>query len=105
MATKKEIISSLQNQLMDKGLEYAHYQDLVADYGKCWSIARKLQADISQRGCKVEKLDSRGQNQIVNNESIDQLLKVQSSMLRILDTLGLTAPKGASFYGDINDTL
>lgn len=94
MATQKDVRAALERQLADKGMSYAHYQELVGDYVKLWAMAKKLQTDINKRGCKVEKLDSRGQMQRVNNESIDQLLKVQSSMLRILETLGLSAPKG-----------
>lgn len=100
LATRKEITESLLGQLRDRGLMDEHYQDLVADYVKYWAIARKLQTDINKRGCKVEKRDSRGQVQTVNNESIDQLLKVHSSMLRILEALGLSAPKGGGFGMD-----
>lgn len=100
LATRKEITESLLGQLRDRGLMDEHYRDLVADYVKYWAIARKLQTDINKRGCKVEKRDSRGQLQTVNNESIDQLLKVHSSMLRILEALGLSAPKGGGFGMD-----
>lgn len=107
MTSQSEVLESLNRQLADKGMKNAHYQELVNDYIKNWAIARRLKTDINKRGCKVEKLDSRGQKQIVNNESIDLLLKVQASMLRILEVLGLSAPKPKSgeFGGGGNDLL
>lgn len=107
MASQSEMFESLTRQLADRGMEYTHYQELVIDYMKNWAIAKRLKTDINKRGCKVEKLDSRGQKQIVNNESIDLLLKVQASMLKILDTLGLSAPKPKSgeMGGGGNDLL
>ena len=99
MASRKEITASLERQLNDRGLTDEHYRDLVMDYVKYWAMSKKLQTDINKRGCKVQKLDSKGQMQIVNNESIDQLLKVHSSMLRILEALGLSVPKGAPIGG------
>lgn len=103
--TIKAIREALNGQLADKGMELAHYQELVDDYVKSWELAVELRADIKERGAKVCKLDSRGQEQTVNNESIDQLLKVQASMLRILETLGLSAPKGGGIGGVDNDPL
>lgn len=105
MVSQKNIRESLQRQLADKGLSYTHYQELVNDYVKLWVIAGKLQKDIDKRGCKVEKLDSRGQKQVVNNESIDQLLKTQASMLRILEVLGISVPKGGGGGDGANDLL
>lgn len=105
--SQKNIRESLQGQLTDKGMSCTHYQELVNDYVKLWVIAGSLQEDINKRGCKVEKLDSRGQMQVVNNESIDQLIKTQASMLRILEVLGLSAPKPKSgeMGGGGNDLL
>lgn len=105
MTSRRDIVNSLQMQLQDRGMQEEHYRELVADYAKYWDIGKRLKADIAKRGCKVQKLDSRGQSQIVNNESIDQLLKVSSSMLRILEVLGLSAPKGGAGFGGGDDRL
>lgn len=54
-----------------------------------WDMKDQLQFDVRERGAKVVKPDSRGQKQTVNNESIDQVLKVNAQMLKILDALGI----------------
>lgn len=105
MTSQKALRADLTAQLEDKGLNTEHCADLVNRYIELWAIGKELKADIKKRGCKVKKLDSKGQEQIVNNESIDQLLKVTSNMLRILETLGLSVPKGSGLLGEGNDPL
>jgi len=93
---KIEIKKDLLNQLECNGTVGKYYIDLVDDYMRCWELKNGLQADIKGRGAKVEKLDSRGQKHIVNNDSIDQLIKVQASMARILESLGIRPVEGES---------
>ena len=104
--SQQELIrKDLIDQLECNGTVGAYYRDLVEDYMRYWSIRRELQDDIKKRGAKVDKYDSQGQRQIVNNNSIDQLLKVHSSMLKILDSLGIHPVDAESTSGVDEDDL
>ena len=100
-----KIKKDLLDQLDCNGTVGAYYHNLVDDYMACWKIRGELQKDIADRGAKVEKFDSRGQKQLVNNESIDQLLKVQATMLKLLESLGIHAVDGDSASGVDGDDL
>ena len=102
---KDQIKKDMLDQLEFNGTVGAHYSDLVENYVKYWVMQAELLKDIDERGAKVTKLDSRGQWQVVNNESIDQMLKIHRTMLAILNELGIHAVDGDSVSGDIEDEL
>ncbi|MDL2254472.1 hypothetical protein LJC49_10485 [Ruminococcaceae bacterium OttesenSCG-928-I18] len=86
---REEIKSALICQLKGMNRDNLHNSDLVEDYMSFWDDKVTLRKDVVKRGRKVSKYDSRGQKQTVNNESIDQIIKVNAQMLAILKTLGL----------------
>lgn len=59
--------------------------------------------DIQKRGVTVEYNNGGGQKGVKKNESIEQLLKVNTQMLRILDSLGIKAVQ--EMDGDFDDEL
>ncbi len=67
----------------------ATHIDLVDDYLALWDDKCTLRKDIRRRGRKVTKLDSRGQKQLVNNDSIDQIIKINAQMLSLLKAMDL----------------
>lgn len=82
----------LLDQLERNGAVGSYYEDMVEDWIRFWDMKKGLLDDISERGEKVTKYDSRGQKQIMNNESIEQAIKTSVQMQKILDFLGLKPP-------------
>lgn len=102
-AKRASIRKDLLDQLVRNGTAGRYYHDLVEDYMAFWDTKLGLLADVAVRGPKVLKLDSRGQEQITNNESIEQLIKTNSQMLRILDSLGIRPVEAESTQGEDDD--
>ena len=98
-ATKKEIKQDLLDQLDRNGTTGKYYIDLVDDYMDLYDTKEKLIKDIKERGvtCKYQN----GENQwgYKKNDSVDQLLKVNQQMLKLLDALGIKPSQD----GDIDD--
>lgn len=98
MAKKKtddpvEILrQDLLDQLERNGAVGSYYEDMVEDWITYWKAKDELSQDIKTRGSKIEKYDSRGQKQIVNNESIDIMIKMNTQMQKILEFLKLSPP-------------
>ena len=102
--TQAEIRRDLIDQLERSGTIGAYYFDLVDDYMVLYAIKKRLRQDIKKRGSKIKKLDSRGQEQTVNNESIDQLIKTNIQMQKILESLGIrpVVAESTGFGDDID---
>lgn len=98
-ATKKEIKQDLLDQLDRNGTTGKYYIDLVDDYMDLYDTKKKLIKDIKERGvtCKYQN----GENQwgYKKNDSVDQLLKVNQQMLKLLDALGIKPSQD----GDVDD--
>jgi len=98
-ATKKEIKQDLLDQLDRNGTTGKYYIDLVDDYIDLYDTKEKLIKDIKERGvtCKYQN----GENQwgYKKNDSVDQLLKVNQQMLKLLDALGIKPSQD----GDVDD--
>lgn len=104
-ATEGTVKSDLLDQLDRNGIIGEYYTDMIGDYMALWKIKNELQADVRKRGAKVTKYDSQRQPQLVNNESIDQSLKVNAQMLKILDALGIRPVEAESTNGGEDDEL
>lgn len=85
---EKAIIEQLKEKQVYK---YAHYQDLVRDYMKLWDFKTMLQDDIDKRGVAIEWRNSETQYGYKKNDSVSELLKVNTQMLKILYDLGVRA--------------
>ena len=89
MAKKCDIKKDLHDQLERNGTVGEYYGDLVNDYMILWDAKSKLLADIKKRGAKVEVVMTGGFVNLKTNDSIADLIRVNSQMLKILDSLGL----------------
>lgn len=83
------IESSLLEQLEANKIDLDYNRDLIADYMDLWVTKSLLIDDINKRGVTVTYNNGGGQKGKKKNESITELTKVNTQMLKILDNLGL----------------
>lgn len=95
------IKNNLLSQLKSKGAHEDAYIDLVNDYMSMWKIKNQLIQDINDRGVQVKTYNSNGQMISKKNDSIVELPKYNSQMLKLLNDLGLSASEVES--GDDDD--
>ena len=74
--------------------------DLVRDYLELWNTKCLLQEDIRTHGVRIEYFNARGEAAEKKNESVDQLLKVNGQMLKILSELGIKPKLRLAGEGD-----
>ena len=98
----KSIKASLLEQLERGGNDVPHFKDLVEDYMKMYVIKEIAAADIAARGTFVEWSNSETQYGSKKNDSVDQVLKTNAQMLKLLDMLGIKPDAG---LGDDNEEL
>ena len=82
---------SLLDQLKENGNEKDFFVDLVEDYMRLWVIKNQLNDDIETRGVVTEYKNGANQYGTKRNDSIADLLKVNSQMLKILQQLEIKA--------------
>lgn len=82
---KKDMIK----QLKDRNILESHYISLVDDYMELWNIKNLLIADINERGVNVEWNNGGGQSGVKKNDSVNELVRVNAQMLKILSELGI----------------
>lgn len=102
MRTKlyKEIKSDLVDQLDRNGTVGKYYLDLVDDYMDMWVTKSLLVQDIQERGISISYDNGGGQKGIKKNDSVEQRIKVNVQMLKLLDSLGV---KPSRQDGDVGD--
>lgn len=88
-ASRTEIKSDLTDQLERNGTNGKYYLDLVDDYMELYDTKKKLIKDIKERGVVSKYQNSETQWGYKKNDSVDQLLKVNQQMLKLLDALGI----------------
>lgn len=76
-------------QLKDRNILESHYISLVDDYMELWNIKNLLIADINVRGVNVEWNNGGGQSGVKKNDSVNELVRVNAQMLKILSELGI----------------
>lgn len=96
---RKEIKNDLLTQLARNGTSGKCYADLVDKYMDFWDMENALIDDIKARGVVVTYDNGGGQKGTKKNDSIDQRIKVNAQMLKILDSLGIK-PTGNYAGGD-----
>lgn len=102
-AKYRKIKADLQDQMEKNQTHGEHFSDLLDDYMSFYETKNLLIQDIQNRGVTVEYNNGGGQKGVKKNESIEQLLKVNTQMLRILDSLGIKAVQEVD--GDFDDEL
>ena len=98
--SEADIRLALKSQLSAKGLTAGHYTDMLEDYMSLYRTKKALISDIRSRGTKVMVYMANGTGNLKTNDSVADLLKVNGQMLRILDTLGISAEGGAYLCDD-----
>ena len=96
---RKAIKDDLLAQLVRNGTGGECYTDLVDKYMDFWDTEMALIKDIKLRGVVVSYDNGGGQKGMKKNDSIDQRIKVNAQMLKILDSLGIK-PIGNYTDGD-----
>lgn len=91
---REKIRQDLLDQLESDGTVGQYYTDLVDDYMSMWDAKNELMEDIRDRGAVVEYTSNTGVSNMKRNESIDQQLKVNAQMLKMLDALGIKPSTG-----------
>lgn len=86
----KEIRKNIIEQLERAGNDKQFYIDLVDDYMDMWATKQLLVEDIKDRGVRVEYDNGGGQKGYKKNDSIEQRLKVNAQMLKILTELKIS---------------
>jgi hypothetical protein len=94
----KEIREDLIDQLERSGTVGKFYNDLVDDYMDMWVTKCLLTDDIQARGVTISYDNGGGQKGFKKNDSIEQLIKINAQMLKILNELEI---KPSTSYGHI----
>ncbi|KXS45590.1 MAG: phage terminase small subunit [Candidatus Frackibacter sp. T328-2] len=89
----RKIKHDLLDQLEEKGIRGDYTEDLVKDYMAFWEIKNKLIEDIEEKGVSIRWQNGENQFGYKKNDSIAELNKVSTQMLKILDHLGLKPSK------------
>lgn len=90
----RSIRKSLLDQLERGGNDLPHFTDLVEDYMKMYIIKEMANDDIMERGTYVEWRNSDTQYGSKKNDSVDQILKTNQQMIKLLDKLGIQPDAG-----------
>lgn len=98
----KEIKRDLLDQLDRIGTVGKHYTDLIDDYMDMWVTKCLLIEDIKERGIRVFYNNGGGQLGYKKNDSVDQLIKLNAQMLKLLAEVGI---EPAQAGGDEDDYL
>ena len=98
--TKTEIKESLLEQLRLQNKTSDFYLDLVSDYMDYWSLKKKLITDIRKKGIRYETVNGNGIEVEKPNETVTNLPKITTAMLKILNDLNLKEPLSNSSAED-----
>lgn len=96
----KIIRKNLIEQLERAGNDKEFYTDLIDDYMDMWVTKQLLVEDIKERGVRVSYDNGGGQKGYKKNESVEQRLKVNSQMLKILTELHISPSMDGGGEGD-----
>lgn len=95
---RKEIKKDLLDKLKKNSTYGRFYEDLIEDYMRLWDTKNELLEDIEARGVSVTYDNGGGQKGVKKNDSVDQVIRVNAQMLKILDSLDIKPSSG-----DIDD--
>lgn len=99
------IREDLKNQLISQNKFGKQFDDMVEDYIFLVRLKEELQEDIALNGIRYETMTGNGYKTDKPNESVQNLLKVNAQMLKILQDLELKAPDEGPKAGDEQDDL
>lgn len=96
IVTQKQVKASLLEQLRLQNKTSEFYEDLVNDYMTYWSLKKKLTTDINKKGLRYKTINGNGIEVEKANESVVNLPKITTAMLKILNDLNLKEPLSES---------
>lgn len=96
----EKIKNDLLDQLERNGTVGEYYVNLIEDYMDLWLTKCLLTDDIKKRGVTVTYNNGGGQRGVKKNDSVEQVLKVNTQMLKILDNLGIKPSTSGGDDGD-----
>lgn len=91
---RKTIKDDLTKQLVAKGIsetDERFFYDLLDDYMALWDTKNKLIADIKKHGVTIKWNNGGGQEGSKKNDSVSELTRVSTQMLKLLSDLGMKA--------------
>ena len=95
-AIKKDLLDQLErNSTVGK-----YYTDLIEDYMNMWITKSLLTEDVKERGVRTYYNNGGGQSGYKKNESVDQHIKINAQMLKLLSEIGI---KPAQAGGEEDD--
>lgn len=93
MGTKeRKVKKSLTEQLELQNKTADFYMDLVEDYMSYWRMKEELVKDIENKGLRYACINGNGIEIEKPNESVQNLQKTTTTMLKILSDLNLKEP-------------
>ncbi len=99
------IREDLKTQLLNQSKLGKQFDDMVEDYIFLVKLKEDLQYDIAVNGIRYEAKTGNGYKTDKPNESVQNLLKVNAQMLKILQDLELKAPDEGPKEGEGDDLL
>lgn len=103
--TQETIRDDLINQLQEQEKFGKHFDDMVEDYVYFVGLKIRLQNDIDINGIRYRTQTGNGYTTYKPNESVQNLVKVNAQMLKILSELNLKEPIDSGDGGDEGDDL
>lgn len=88
---RNELEQTLLEQLKKHNTNNVFFIDLVGDYMALWDIKNQLIKDIEEKGVSVKYQNGENQYGYKKNESVSELNRVNSQMLKILRELEIKA--------------
>ena len=86
------IRTDLKIQLELQGKVGKHFDNMVEDYIYFYKLKENLKQDIKDYGLRISSKTGNGYTTEKDNKSVDQIIKVNGQMLKILNDLELKTP-------------
>lgn len=99
------IREDLKSQLLAQNKFGKQFDDLVEDYIFFVKLKEDLQYDIQTNGIRYRTMTGNGYPTDKPNESVQNLVKINAQMLKILQDLELKAPEDNPEEGEGDDLL
>lgn len=90
---KSRVRKNLIQQLKLMGADTPVFLDLVEDYMALWETKELLIADIREHGIRIRYDNGGGQTGEKDNPSVQQQVRVNAQMLKLLAQLGISTDK------------
>lgn len=90
----KKIKRSLMKQIKNMGCDTPHFISLAEDYMHMYAVKEIAIQDVKDRGNIIHYIGSNGGKMTKKNDSTEQIIKMNTQMIKILDLLGIKPGNG-----------